>query len=129
VKYLTAEQALFIHARIVVETGGAHGVRDIGLLQSATARPQATFGGSDLYPDIWSKAAALLESLAQNHPFIDGNKRTAITATGVFLEINGFRLETTQKELERFTLRVATRKMGSVDTRNWLEQHVVPNRT
>ncbi len=125
-KYLTAEQVLFVHARVIDETGGAHGVRDIGLLQSAVARPRASFGGSDLYPDIFLKAAALLESLAQNHPFLDGNKRTAITATGVFLRMNGYVLETTQKEIERFALHVATKKISSSDARDWLEKHVAP---
>ncbi len=85
-RYLSAEQVLFIHARVIDETGGAHDVRDIGLLQSAVARPKATFGGKDLYADVLSKAAALVESLARNHPFVDGNKRTAIISTGIFLE-------------------------------------------
>ncbi len=76
-KYLSAEQVLFIHSRLIDETGGSHGIRDTGLLQAAVERPKATFGGKDLYPDIFYKAAALLESLIKNHPFIDGNKRTA----------------------------------------------------
>ena len=82
--YLTAEQVLFIHARLIVETGGAHDVRELGLLLSAVARPQATFDGQDLYPDLFMKAAALLESLIGNYAFVDGNKRTAITSTGLF---------------------------------------------
>ncbi|HUM70888.1 MAG TPA: type II toxin-antitoxin system death-on-curing family toxin, partial [Chloroflexota bacterium] len=91
-EYLTAQQVLFIHARLIATTGGEHGVRDIGLLESAVARPQATFDGVELYPDLFHKAAALMESLAQNHPFVDGNKRTAITATAMFLRRNGRRL-------------------------------------
>ena len=61
-KYLTSEQILFIHSRLIDSTGGTHGIRDIGLLQSAAGRPEATFGGEDLYPDIFHKAAALMES-------------------------------------------------------------------
>ncbi len=80
---------------------------NIGLLRSAVSRPFATFEGKDLYSDIFRKAAALMESLARNHPFLDGNKRTAITSAGVFLAINGYQLETGQRELERFTLSVA----------------------
>jgi len=125
VRYLTAEQVLFIHSRIIDETGGAHGVRDIGLLQSAVSRPQATFSGDDLYPDIISKAVALMESLARNHPFLDGNKRTAISATGVFFAINGLRLEATQKELERFALNMAVKKFSSDEAAAWLEKHVI----
>lgn len=120
---LTTEQVLFIHSRIIDETGGAHGVRDIGLLQSAVARPQTTFGGKDLYPDVFSKAAALLESLARNHPFVDGNKRTAIIATGIFLGMNDFQLEAPQKELVRFTLNMAVGKVSDSAAIDWLKTH------
>lgn len=104
-------------------TGGSHGIRDIGLLQSAVSRPKATFGGKDLYPDIFHKAAAFMESLIKNHPFIDGNKRTAITSAGIFLQINGYLLETVQKELERFTLSVVTGKPSLEDTVKWFSKY------
>ncbi|MBI4848913.1 MAG: type II toxin-antitoxin system death-on-curing family toxin [Nitrospirae bacterium] len=123
-KYLSAEQVLFIHSRLIDETGGAHGVRDLGLLQSAVSRPRATFGSKDLYPDIFHKAAALMESLIKNHPFIDGNKRTAITATGIFLRINGYSLEASQKELEQFTLRMATEKISFKDAVKWFKKEL-----
>ena len=93
---LSAQQVLFIHARLIEATGGEHGVLDLGLLQAAVARPQATFDGADLYASLFQKAAALMESLAQNHPFVDGNKRTAITAAALFLLQNG-RLQTATK--------------------------------
>src|SRR5512133_1147062 len=101
--YLTPQQVLFIHARLLAETGGESGLRDLALLESAVARPCATFDGADLYPGIFEKAAALLDSLVNNHPFVDGNKRTGITATGLFLRANGYRLRVTQTELETFT--------------------------
>jgi len=123
VKYLSPEQVLFIHSRLIDTTGGAHGIRDTGLLQSAVSRPAATFGGNDLYSDIFQKAAALMESLARNHPFIDGNKRTAITSASVFLAMNGHKLETTQKELERFTLAAATGKLPFPDMVSWFQTH------
>jgi death-on-curing protein len=69
---------------LIAETGGEHGLLDLGLLQLAMARPQPTFNGQDLYPDLFFKAAAQLESLIGNHAFIDGNKRTAITSAGLF---------------------------------------------
>lgn len=122
-KYLTAEQVLFIHSRLIDETGGSHGIRDIGLLQSAVSRPMATFGGEDLYPDIFHKVAALMESLIKNHPFIDGNKRTAISSTGIFLRMNGYSLETSQKELEGFTLDMATGKVSAADAAKWFKQY------
>ena len=103
-RYLTPQEVLFIHARLIATTGGEHGIRDLGALESAVARPQATFDGADLYPDLFLKTAALMESLSQNHSFVDGNKRTAITAAAMFLQLNGFSLQTTNEDLERFTM-------------------------
>lgn len=123
--YLTPQQILFMHARLVEETGGLHGVREIGMLESAAARPRATFSQQELYPDLFAKAAALMESLAKNHPFLDGNKRTAITAAGIFLQINGFRLEASSPELERFTLDVVNGKIDFSGIAAWLQEHVV----
>jgi death-on-curing protein len=82
--YLTLPELLELSRRL-----GADEVRDYGLLESALARPKATVFGQDAYPDIWQKAAALMESLARNHALVDGNKRTAWYATWVFLQING----------------------------------------
>jgi len=121
-KYLTAEQVLFIHSRLIEETGGSHGVRDLGLLESAVARPQATFDGEDLHPDLFVKAAALLHALIQNHPFVDGNKRTGTVAAGLFLEINGYSLNTKNKELESFALRVAISKISLSEIADWLRR-------
>ncbi len=105
--YLTTVQILFLHSRLIAETGGSSGVRDVALLESAAARPQATYGGVDLYPDIFSKAAALMQSLVNNHPFVDGNKRVGIGATALFLQRNGHRLVASNQEVEEFTLAVA----------------------
>jgi death-on-curing protein len=126
VRYLTAEQALFIHARLIAETGGMHGVRDVGLLASAVERPRATFGGKDLYRDLFRKAAALLESLIGNRPFLDGNKRTAISAAGLFLMRNGYEINASQKELETFTLRMALKKSDVQDAAAWFRKHSTP---
>jgi death-on-curing protein len=121
--YLTAEQVLFIHARLISEIGGAHGVRDLGLLLSAIARPQATFEGHDLYPDLFTKTAALFESLVGNHPFVDGNKRTAITAAGLYLKINNVRLVADNQELEDFTLKCAQGSISFEQMAGWFEEH------
>jgi len=121
VKYLTAEQVLFIHARLIAETGGEHGVFNLGLLLSAVARPQATFDGQDLYPGLFSKAAALLESLIGNHAFVDGNKRTAITSAGIFLRINGYRLTASNQELEDFTFQCAQHLLSLDQMILWFE--------
>jgi death on curing protein len=124
-KSLTPEQVLFIHSRLVAETGGSHGVRDLGMLESAVARPQASFDGKDLYPDLFIKAAALTESLINNHPFVDGNKRTGITAAGLFLRVNGWRLAAKSEDLEQVTLNVATGKLKVAGLAEWLREHSV----
>jgi death-on-curing protein len=79
VRSVTLEEVLLLHARLIQRTGGSGGVHDIDLLDPAMARPRATFEGEELYPDLWHKAAALMHSLVKNHPFVDGNKRTALT--------------------------------------------------
>lgn len=121
--YLTPEQVLFIHARLIAETGGEHGVLDLGLLQSAVARPQATFDRQDLYSNLFAKAAALLESLIGNHAFIDGNKRTAITAAGLFLQLNGYRLNADNQEVAVFTIACAQHEISLDQISIWLESH------
>ena len=72
----TAEQVLFLHARLIAETGGSHGVRDLNMLLSALGRPRASYDQRDLFPEITTEAAVLLDSLIRNHPLIDGNKGT-----------------------------------------------------
>jgi death on curing protein len=121
--YLTAEQVLFVHYRLLSETGGEHGVRDLGLLESAIARPQATFDRQELYPDIFEKAAVLLESLINNHPFVDGNKRTGIACAVLFLQQNGISFSAKNTELEKFTLRVASSNAGRSEITKWLKKH------
>jgi death-on-curing protein len=106
VEYLTLEEVLLPHARLIQRTGGSGGVRDIGLLDSALAR-QATFGGKDLYSSLWHKAAALMHSLIKNHPFVDGNN---LTATGLFLELNGYTLTANNEQVLDFARRAVVKK-------------------
>jgi death-on-curing protein len=121
-RFLTPEQVLFIHSRVIQETGGAHGLRDLAMLLSALGRPQATFGGKNLYADLFSKSAALMDSLVRNHPFIDGNKRTAITSTAIFLYLNGYSLRVEPDEMVRFTLSCAQSQLTLVEISTWLEK-------
>jgi len=120
VTYLTTVQILFLHSRLIAETGGSAGVRDVALLESAAARPQATYGGANLYPDIFAKAAALMQSLVNNHPFVDGNKRVGIAATALFLQRNGHRLVASNQDVEEFTLAVARGERSFVEIADWL---------
>ena len=121
--YLTPEQILFLHARLISETGGSQGVRDLGLLVSATGRPLATVEGSELNPDIYTNVAALMHSFVQNHPFVDGNKRTGIAAAAIFLQVNAFRLIATNPEVETFTLSVVRGEREVPEIASWLENH------
>jgi death-on-curing protein len=126
--YLTPEQVLFIHSRLVTETGGSHGLRDLALLESAVARPRATFDSKELYPDLFTKAAALMDSLINNHPFLDGNKRTGITATGLFFRINGWKLTASSKELVACTMRVAVEGLEIDELANWLRAKTIKSK-
>lgn len=120
-QYLTPEQVLFLHSRLITETGGGQGIRDLGMLLSALGRPQAAFDEKDLYPDLFSKAAALMDSLVRNHPFVDGNKRTAITATVLFLRLNGYQLDVENTEMVRFTLACAQSQVSLVEIADWFK--------
>ena len=99
--YLTLADVLAIHADQIERYGGAHGVRDPGLLEAALYRPQTGY-----YADLLEEAAALWESLSQNHPFLDGNKRTAFAATYTFLEVNGLRIVASAEDVYRFVSRL-----------------------
>jgi death on curing protein len=124
--YWTAQQILFLHARLVAETGGSQGVRDLGLLLSAVGRPMASFEEIELYPDIFSKSAALIDSLIRNHPFVDGNKRTGISAAILLLRINGYRLNSTDDELVDFTIGIAKSEREFERIVEWIQAHALP---
>jgi len=126
IQYLSPEQVLFLHSRLISETGGAHGVRDLAMLLSALGRPQATFENKELYPDLFTKTAALMDSLVRNHPFVDGNKRTAITAAGIFLKINRHQLYTENWEMVRFTLACAQSQFSLNEITDWFKKHSSP---
>lgn len=122
-QYLSAQEILVLHALVVDDTGGSHGVRDIALLQSIAHKPSASLGGSDLYGTVWMKAAVLLESIANYHVFIDGNKRTSLIATARFLALNGYELTATNKAVEKTVLAVATKIVTIEKLAEWLEKN------
>jgi death-on-curing protein len=123
-EYLGVEQVLALHAALLEATGGAPGLRDKGLLESAIARPAASFGGQDLYPSLAAKAASLMESLVGNHPFVDGNKRIAIATIELLLQINGYRLIADDETLEEMTLAAAASEVEMEEIRILLEQNM-----
>ncbi len=122
--YLTVPQVLYIHQQLIEQTGGHLGLRDGGLLDSAVHRPRATFGGADLYRTIRDKAAALLESLVKNHPFIDGNKRVGYAAMEAFLRINGYVLNASEAEKYACVMAVAQGTMRFDAIVEWLKTRV-----
>lgn len=119
-RYLTLSEILDLHRKIIGQTGGANGVLNLGSLESALAQPRMTFAGTDLYPTIAEKASALGFSLIQNHPFVDGNKRTGHAAIEVFLVLNGFEIQATVSEQERVILEVASGEMKRERFTEWL---------
>jgi death-on-curing protein len=120
--YITLDEALAIHQRLLQEFGGASGVRDAGLLESALLRPQTGY-----YADLIEEAAALWESLGMNHPFVDGNKRVAVACTDLFLAANGLNITASDEETESFVygnLEAGTFNKAVIDT--WLRAHTAP---
>ena len=128
IEYLSIAQVLHIHKLVLKSTVGSPGLRVIGLLESALARPAASFGGQDLYPSLTAKAAALMQSLVSNHPFIDGNKRVAVAATELFLRINGFFFTADDNALYDFTMACAASELDIEEIRIWIEQNTCRER-
>lgn len=121
--FLTPLQILAIHDQVIKKFGGSAGMRDLGLLESAAARPMATFGREDMYQTIFDKAAALFHSLLKNHPFVDGNKRTAYSSAAMLLKLNGYRLENKHKEAIEFTVEVETKNLNIDKISFWLKRN------
>ena len=109
--FLTLAEIIEIHRNQIELYGGDLGVRDLNLLQSALAQPEATFGGEWLHPGLFDMAAAYVFHLAQNHPFVDGNKRTALASALVFLELNGISILDPHGKLYGAVIKITTRKM------------------
>ena len=117
--YIRVDDILAIHADQIERYGGAEGIRDPGLLEAALFRPQTGY-----YPTLIGEAAALWESLSQNHPFVDGNKRTAFAATYVFLAINGLDIIATDDEAQDFVLGLYDTSSITFDNlRTWLSEN------
>src|SRR3989338_2780411 len=120
-KYISIDEVLAIHYTIIKGFGGLPGIRDFGLLHSAIERPKASFGGEDLYPNIFEKAAALLHSLILNHPFLDGNKRTAYASCARLLIINSYQLKVTKIIIVSYILYIEKNKPSIQQISLWLK--------
>jgi death-on-curing protein len=120
---LTVSEVIGIHEKLIAKTGGLGGVRDFGLLESAVLNCAQTFSGEELYPTVQEKAANMAYGLCKNHAFSDGNKRTAMLAMIVMLELGGVTVEYTQRELVDLGLDVAEGKLDGQGITEWINRH------
>ena len=123
-RYLTMAEVLDLHRRVIEQSGGAEGVRDLGSIESAVVQPQMTFGGDELYQTIESKATALCFSLVMNHPFMDGNKRVGHAAMETFLVMNGFELSADVDDAENVILNLAAGDLSREQLLEWVGANV-----
>jgi len=115
---------LVLHAHLLDLYGGLSGIREPEMLSSALERPFQTFGGEDLYPTIFDKGAAVLESIVRNHPFLDGNKRTGYAIMELLLMANGLEITASEDEKYDFVIAVAEGRLDFDGIRSWIEAHV-----
>jgi len=119
-KYITKEEVIFIHRNLIDEFGGLHGIRDDNSLESSVMRPQSGY-----YNDIYEEASALMESLASNHSFIDGNKRISFFATDVFLRMNGYFIDCETKDAYKFYIEnLENNSFHFENILNWLKENI-----
>src|SRR5207244_5632711 len=124
VQYPTVAEIVYLQRRLIETSGGSHGIREQGQLESAVSQSQMTFGGQELYPTLYEKAAALGFSLIMNHPFLDGNKRIGHAAMELLLRRNGHRLSCETDEQERIILSVAAGELKREEFVEWVKDHI-----
>lgn len=123
-RYLRHDEVLAVHHDLIRHFGGAPGLRDHGLFESAMAASEAGFGGQYVPPDLPDMAAAYLYHLVRNHPFVDGNKRVALAAAHLFLWGNGFSLDTDEEKIEMLVLAAATADASEEEVAKFIRQHM-----
>jgi death-on-curing protein len=123
VLFLTLDDIIESHQNQIDTYGGSHGIRDIGLLESAITQPEASFGGQYLHADIFEMAAAYLYHLVMNHPFVDGNKRVGLEAALIFLEINNENLKASDQELVDLVLKTTAGQVGKREIAEFFRSH------
>jgi len=123
VRYLTFDEIMRIHNRMIEVFGGEDGILFEESLENCVALPMMSIFGTETSPSIWSKAATLLHCIATRHPFVDGNKRTAWTAAKVFLLVNGYRLTATVENAEATLLGAIRGDVDSEELTDWIEEH------
>ena len=122
---ISIDEVLQIHEILIERFGGSNGVRDNNLLQSAIARPFKTFEQNDLYPTPIDKAAAIIESIVKNHPFVDGNKRTGYTLMRLILLNNNMDIAASEDDKYEFVIKIASSELTFEQIRDWIESRIV----
>jgi death-on-curing protein len=122
-KYLSLEEILRLHFQVIQDFGGSHGVRDENRLNSVVGAPKQVAFGQEQYVSLFEKAAVYLRNIIGDHPFSDGNKRTALVVCGIFLARNSHPTAASPKELEDFTVQIAADHLSISDIATWLESH------
>jgi death-on-curing protein len=125
-RWLQLAEVLELHRRLLAQSGGTPGLRDLGLLESSLALPRQSFAGADLYPGLIAKGAALGFSLIQNHPFVDGNKRIGHAALEITLVLNGVELTASVDAAEAAVLAVASGEMNREGFTQWVAENHRP---
>jgi len=120
---LSVANIILVHQKLIDQTGGSHGVRDMNLIESAISRGFATFDGHDLYEMSEDKIAAITFGLVNNHGFVDGNKRVGVAVMLLLLKLNGYTLQYSQKELIIMGLSIADGSMSELAIKEWIHQH------
>ncbi|MDE0510352.1 MAG: type II toxin-antitoxin system death-on-curing family toxin [Gammaproteobacteria bacterium] len=123
--WISEELVIAVHARQITEHGGSAGIRDKSLLRSALARPQQLYAYGDPSPDIAALAASLAYGIVKNHPFVDGNKRTAAVLCELFIMVNGMSLEASDQEMLSVFLALAGGSLNEEELANWIRSHLI----
>ena len=121
--YLSAEEILLIHYKLIEHYGGSHGTRDIERVKSAAVAPAQEAFRQEQYPSIFLKAAVYTRNIIADHPFADGNKRTGMASAAMFLKKNGYEFVAKQGEVEDFAVYIATKKPDISEIASWLKKH------
>jgi len=121
---ISLDEIMFIHHKSIERYGGSHGLRDESALKSAIERPYQTFDGQELYPDMFSKSAAIIESVLMNHPFVDGNKRTGFALMLIMLHNEQMTLHITKEQVYEFVVAIASGQMRFDDIEIFLRDNV-----
>lgn len=124
-KSIILNDILLFHQKIIQQTGGSDGIRDLGLIESALSRAFTTFDGKDLYKEVDEKVAVITHGLIKNHGFIDGNKRIGIAVMVLLLKLNNIYVNYTQKELVDLGLGIANGIINEIGIKNWIRNHQV----